>query len=152
MNKQPIADDRAASVDNAATAAPYATINPAITRGMKTMTNNTEAFATFGKGNLEALMKSGQIWAAGVQGLTRQAAVAAKTSFDESVAAFKALSTVKSFPEAIALQNTFARTAFEKAAAETNKIAEASIKLTGQTLAPITARVTVAVESFGKAA
>jgi hypothetical protein len=50
------------------------------------------------------------------------------------------------------LQSGFARTAFEKAVAESNKMADASIKLTEQTLAPITARVTAAVETFGKTA
>ena len=40
----------------------------------------------------------------------------------------------------------------EEAVAESNKLTDASIKLTEQTLAPITARVTVAVETFGKAA
>jgi hypothetical protein len=36
--------------------------------------------------------------------------------------------------------------------AESNKLVDASIKLTEQTLAPLTARVTGAVETFGKAA
>ena len=69
-----------------------------------------------------------------------------------SIATFKALGTVKSVKEAIDLQSNFARTAFEKVIAETNKIADASMKLTEQTLAPLTARVTTAVETFGKTA
>jgi len=35
--------------------------------------------------------------------------------------------------------------------AESGKMTDASVKLTEQALAPITARVTMAVESFGKA-
>jgi phasin family protein len=120
--------------------------------GTKNMFNNTEGLVAFNKGNLEAFAKAGQIWAAGVQDLTKQFAATAKASFDESVATFKALSTVKSVKEAMELQSGFAKTAFEKAVAESNKMADASIKLTEQTLAPITARVTAAVETFGKTA
>lgn len=116
------------------------------------MMKSTEDFVAFGQANLDAFVKSGQIWVAGVQDLTKAFAATAKTSFDESVTTFKALGTVKSVKEAIDLQTGFAKTSMEKALAESNKITDASIKLTEQTLAPIAARVTVAVESFGKAA
>jgi len=123
-----------------------------ITQGMKTMMKSTEDFVAFGQANLEAFVKSGQIWSAGVQELTKQIATSAKASFDESVSTFKAISTAKSVKEAMDLQSSFAKAALEKAMAESNKLTDASIKLTEQTLAPITARVTVAVETFGKAA
>jgi phasin family protein len=125
---------------------------PTLTLGMKTMMKTTEDFVAFGQANLEAFVKSGQIWSAGVQELTKQIATSAKASFDESVSTFKAISTAKSVKEAMDLQTSFAKTALEKAMAESNKLTDASIKLTEQTLAPITARVTVAVETFGKAA
>jgi len=123
-----------------------------LTQGMKTMMKSTEDLVAFGQANLEAFVKSGQIWSAGVQELTKQFATSAKASFEESVSTFKAISTAKSVKEAIDLQSTFAKSALEKAMAESNKLTDASIKLTEQTLAPITARVTVAVETFGKAA
>jgi phasin family protein len=121
-----------------------------LTQGMKTMMKSTEDLVAFGQANLEAFVKSGQIWSAGVQELTKQIATSAKASFEESVSTFKAISTAKSVKEAIDLQSTFAKSALEKAMAESNKLTDASIKLTEQTLAPITARVTVAVETFGK--
>jgi len=125
---------------------------PTITQGLKTMMKSTEDFVAFGQANLEAFVRSGQIWSAGVQELTKQIASSAKASFDESVSTFKAMSTAKSVKEAMDLQSSFAKAALEKAMAESNKLTDASIKLTEQTLAPITARVTVAVETFGKAA
>jgi phasin family protein len=125
---------------------------PTPTQGMKTMMKSTEDLVAFGQANLEAFVKSGQIWSAGVQELTKQFATSAKASFEESVSTFKAISTAKSVKEALDLQSTFAKAALEKAMAESNKLTDASIKLTEQTLAPITARVTVAVETFGKAA
>jgi phasin family protein len=127
-------------------------LTPNLTQGMKTMMKSTEDFVAFGQANLEAFVKSGQIWSAGVQELTKQIASSAKASFDESVSTFKAMSTVKSVKEAMELQSTFAKAALEKAMVESNKLTDASIKLTEQALAPITARVTVAVETFGKAA
>jgi phasin family protein len=128
------------------------TVTEPLTQGMKSMMKSTEDLVAFGQANLEAFVKSGQIWSAGVQELTKQMATSAKASFEDSMSTFKAMSTVKSVKEAIDLQSTFAKATLEKAMAESNKLTDASIKLTEQTLAPITARVTVAVETFGKTA
>jgi phasin family protein len=120
--------------------------------GMNTMIKSTEDFVALGQANMEALVKSGQIWTAGVQELMKQYAETAKTSFDESVATLKAISSAKSVTEAMNLQSKFATSVAGRALAESNKLVDASIKLTEQTLAPITARVTDTVETFGKAA
>jgi phasin family protein len=144
-----IAAVTAETVDTASSIEPT---KPTLTAGIKSMMKSTEDFVAFGQANLEAFVKSGQIWSAGMQELTKQIATSAKASFDESVSTFKAISTAKSVKEAMDLQSNFAKAAIEKAMAESNKLTDASIKLTEQTLAPITARVTVAVETFGKAA
>jgi phasin family protein len=60
------------------------------------------------------------------------------------------LGTAKSLKEAIDRQSGFARTALEKAMSESGRLRQASLKLTEQALAPLTARVNVAVETFGK--
>jgi len=147
------ADTVAAATEEAIeTASAITPTRSTLTAGMKTMMKSTEDLVAFGQANLEAFVKSGQIWSAGVQELTKQFASTAKASFEESVSTFKAISTAKSVKEAMELQSTFAKSALEKAMAESNKLTDASIKLTEQTLAPITARVTVAVETFGKAA
>jgi phasin family protein len=109
-----------------------------------------EEFVAFGQGNLEAFAKSGQIWAAGVQDLQKQMAATAQASFDEAVSTFKAMTTAKSLKDAFDLQTNLARGAIEKTLAESGKLTDASLKLTEQTLAPITARVTLAVEKFAK--
>ena len=102
--------------------------------------------------NVEAFVKSSQIWAAGVQELTKVFAATTKVSFDESVSTFKAIAAAKSVTEALDLQSAFANGVVAKTLAESNKLIDASIKLTEQTLAPISARVTGAVETFSKAA
>ena len=59
---------------------------------------------------------------------------------------------MKSLKDAIDLQASLTRTTIEKALAEFGKLTDASFKLTEQALAPITARVTLAVEKFAKTA
>ncbi len=134
--------------------APTHAAAPPFTRiqGMKTMMTSPIDFAAIGKDNLAAITASGKIWAEGVQDLTKHAAATAKASYEESVATFKALTTVKSVKEAIEIQTAFSKAAIEKAIAETNKMTEASLKLTEKAMAPITARISVAVTSMSKAA
>jgi phasin family protein len=120
--------------------------------GVEKVMKTAEELVAFNQGNLEAIVKSGQIWATGMQDLSKHIAAAAQASMDESVSAFKALTGVKSFKDAFELQSSFARAALEKSLTESGKLTDASFKLTEQALAPITARVNVAVEKFAKAA
>ena len=119
---------------------------------MKKAMKTAEELVAFSQGNVEAMVKSSQIWATGMQDLSKHMAAAAQATLDESMSAFKALSGIKSLKDAIELQSSFARSALEKSLAESGKLTDASFKLTEQALAPITARVSVAVEKFGKAA
>lgn len=121
-------------------------------QGVEKAMKTAEELVAFSQGNVEAVIKSGQIWATGVQDLSKHLAAAAQASLDESMSAFKALTSVKSLKDAIELQSSFARAALEKSLAESGKLTDASFKLTEQAMAPITARVTVAVEKFAKAA
>ena len=116
------------------------------------MTKTAEDLVSFGQGNVEAFTKAGQIWAAGVQEIGKQVAATAQAQMDQTVATLKALAGVKSFKEAVDLQSTLARSTVEKAVADTGKLTDASLKLAEQTFAPLTARVTLAVEKFGRPA
>lgn len=118
---------------------------------MEKMMKTAEEMVSFGQGNLEAFAKSSQIWAAGVQDLGKAVAATAQAQMEQTVATMKALAGVKSLKEAIDLQSNLARSSVEKAMAETGKITDASLKLAEQTMAPITARVTLAMEKFGRA-
>ena len=116
-------------------------------KAMKT----AEEMVSFGQGNLEALVKCSQIWAAGVQDLSKQFAASAQAQVDQTMATWKALAGVKSLKEAMDLQTTLARSSMEKAVAETSKLTDASMKLAEQTFAPLTARMSLAAERFGRA-
>lgn len=120
--------------------------------GVEKVMKTAEEFVAFNQGNIEAMMRCSQIWMSGVQDLSKHVAAAAQASLDESMSAFKALTGVKSLKDAIDLQSSFARATLEKSLTESGKLTDASFKLTEQALAPITARVTVAVEKLAKAA
>lgn len=120
--------------------------------GVEKVMKTAEELMAFSQGNIEAIMKSGQIWASGMQDLSKHLAAAAQASLDQSMSAFKAMTSVKSLKDAFELQSSFARSALEKSMTESGKLTDASMKLTEQALAPITARVSVAVEKFAKAA
>jgi len=117
-----------------------------VEKAMKT----AEEMVAFSQGNLEAFMKATQIYATGMQDISKHLAASSKASLEESVAFTKSLLGVKSVKEAVDLQSGFTRSTIEKAVAETNKVTDASVKLAEQAIAPITARLTQAVEKFGK--
>ena len=99
---------------------------------------------------LGAMMQAGQIWAAGVQDLHKTFAATAQAQVEAAMGTFKALSSVKSLKEAMDLQTTLARASLETAVSESGKITDASMKLAEQAMAPLTARVTLAVEKFAR--
>jgi phasin family protein len=121
-----------------------------VKQGVEKVIRTTEELVQYNRGNLEAFVKSGQIWAAGVQDLSRQAAASAQASFEETVSTFKALATIRSVKQAIDLQADLARNSVDKAVADSSRFADASVKLAEQALAPLTARVKLAVEKFAK--
>ncbi|HUD59399.1 MAG TPA: phasin family protein [Acetobacteraceae bacterium] len=130
----------------------FAETQAKVKAGMEKAMKTAEEMVAFGQGNVEALVKSGQIWATGMQDLGKQMAATAQASFEETMATFKAFSSVKSLKDAFDLQANLARSTMEKTLAESGKLTDASMKLTEQTLAPITARVSMAVEKFAKSA
>jgi phasin family protein len=117
---------------------------------METAIRTAEELVSFGQGNLEAVMKSGQIWFAGVQDISKQVTSTAQEQVDASVSALRALSTVRSPKEAFAWQTNVARSSFERTMAETRRLTDSSYKLVEQTVAPLAARVSVAFERFGR--
>jgi phasin family protein len=119
---------------------------------MEKAMRTAEEFLSFGQGNVEAVMRSGRIWSEGVQELGKSWAATAQAQFDQAMSTFKALAGVKSLKEAIDLQANLARSSMETAMTETSRLTDASLKLAEQASAPITQRMTQAVEKFGRAA
>lgn len=136
----------AASVDTT----PNATIQNKVTDTMEQAVKSAEEIVSFSQGNFEAMMKAGQIWAAGVQDLHKTFAATAQAQVEAAMGTMKALTSVKSLKEAMDLQATLARSSLETVVTESGKLTDASIKLAEQTMAPLTARVSLAVEKFAR--
>jgi len=120
------------------------------TKNMTNLTKTTAEIASFGQGNVEAIMKSGQVWAAGCQAISTTMAATAQAHFDRTMSTWKALISVRSLKEAMELRASLPHASFETAFAESGKLTDASIKLVEQAMAPIAERVTLAVEKFAR--
>lgn len=120
--------------------------------GRNTIMKTPEEFMTFGQANIDAMVKSSQILATGLQDLTKNFAAAAQASMDETMASMRALGSVKSVKEAIELQTSLARTTIEKTLAQTGQMADQTFKLAEQAIAPISGRLAIATEGFTKPA
>lgn len=114
--------------------------------GMEQAMKHAEQVLAFSQGNVEAMMKSSQIWASGLQDLSRQITATAQASFQDNVSMLRSLTAIRTLQDAVALQTSAARTAMEKAMAESTRLTETSMKLAEQASAPLTARVGAAME------
>jgi phasin family protein len=119
---------------------------PDTTTTMVTMTKTTEKITSFTQGNIEAVIQAGQVCTAGCQAISKTMATTAQAHLDQTMSIWKAMMTVRSVSEATNLQASFVQAPFETAFAETGKLADASLKLISETMAPITERITLAVE------
>lgn len=117
---------------------------------MEQAMKTAEEMTQFSQGTIEAFLKSGQIWAAGVTDLSKALATTAQAQMEATMATFKALAAVKSLKEAVELQTSMARSSMETAMAESGKLTDASMKLAEQAIAPIAARMSLAAEKFGR--
>ena len=106
----------------------------------------------FNKETVEALLQSGTVFARGFQDLSKNMLNLAQASFDESVAASKAITGVKSLKELIDLQSGYAKSNFDKIVAEGSKLSEFSAKVTEEAIGPLNSRFNAAVERLIKPA
>lgn len=123
-----------------------------VQEGMEKAMKTAEEIVAFGQGNMAALVRSGQIWATGLQDLGKQVAATAQGQIADTMTAFKAIAGAKSMKDAIEVQAALARSTIEKTVAESGRISESSLKLAEQAIAPVAARMSLAVEKFGRVA
>lgn len=108
--------------------------------------------ADFAKGNIEALVESGKILAAGLQDLSKDYVAEGKSAFETMTADLKELAAVKSPADFLKLQGEMLRRNFDAAVASGSKNSEKVVKLAGDAFAPISSRVSLAVEKVKQAA
>lgn len=91
----------------------------------------------FGKANIEAAMKSGEISSKSAEALTKELADIAKKNFDESVKASQELASVKTVNELFEKQTAFAKASFDTYTAQFKAIADLATKGAEDAFAPI---------------
>jgi phasin family protein len=106
----------------------------------------------FTKGNVEAIVESSKIFAAGAQSLGKTYVEEAKSAYETLTADVKELAAVKSPTELFQLQGKILRRNFDTFVATSSKNTEAVMALANDTFAPLTGRVEVATEKLAKVA
>ncbi len=120
-----------------------------------TFEKSTAAFGDvneFAKGNVEAIVESGKILAAGLQDLGTAYVAEGRSTFETITADVKELAAVKSPTDFFKLQSDLVRRNFDSMVALGSKNSEAMLKLANEAFAPISGRVSLAVEKVKKAA
>ena len=117
-------------------------------KGTEAVTEATE----FTKGNVEAIVESSKIFAAGAQTLGKTYVEEAKSAYETMTADVKELAAVKSPTDLFQLQGKIMRRNFDAMIATTSKNTEAFMTLANDTFAPLTGRVELATEKLAKVA
>jgi phasin family protein len=115
----------------------------AATKGYGQMTD-------FGKDTMEAFVAASSATAKAVETINAEVLAFSKTSFEDSVAAAKAVLAAKTLKEVVDLQTEFAKSAFEAYVQQSSKLGELTAKLTQEAISPISARFQAVVEKFAK--
>jgi phasin family protein len=100
------------------------------------------------KQNLEAIVASTTAATKGAEALGAQAIAYSKKAVEEGVAAARSLGAARSVQEVVELQTSYAKSALEAYLAELNKASETVAASFKESLTPLNARVTAAVEKF----
>jgi phasin family protein len=111
-----------------------------------------DEFSIYSKGNVEAVVKAGSIYARGLEDLSKTVMSITQSQLEASMAAAKAVLGCTSLRQMVDVQTNLARTHFDKFVADGSKLSEISLKVANEALEPIQARVNVAVEKFTKPA
>jgi phasin family protein len=110
--------------------------------------NAMEKVTSFGKGNVETIMKSGRIWTEGCQELSKTMAATVQTNIDRNMEAMRALAAVRTMKDMMELRGSLMSMSFERMFADAGRLTDASLKLAREAMAPITAHMIQAAEAF----
>ncbi|HKT85181.1 MAG TPA: phasin family protein [Novosphingobium sp.] len=100
----------------------------------------------FTKGNVEAVMESGKILADGVQGFGSELVAEGRSTFETITGDIKELAAAKSPTDFFKIQSDMMRKNFDSAVAYGSKNSEAVLKLVSDAMAPISGRISLAME------
>lgn len=102
------------------------------------------------RANVEALVESSKIAAAGAQTLGQEALARTRENLEQVAAQAKTLTEAGSPTEFFQLQSEIARTQFDKMIAESSRLAESMVKLAGEAFQPMSTRAALNAEKLNE--
>ena len=111
---------------------------------------NYEEVITFGKDNVDAMVKANAVLVKGIQDLNKEIFAIVQAALEDNAETAKKVLGCKTVQDAVAIQSDVAKSSYEKAMADSRKISDMTVKLAEDASAPITKRVNVTVEKFTK--
>ncbi len=106
----------------------------------------------FAKGNVEAMVESGKILAEGVQEIGSTLVAESRTAFESMTGDIKELAAAKSPTDFLKIQSDMLRKSFDSFVAHGSKNSETFLKLMSDAAAPLSGRVSLAVEKVRQTA
>lgn len=111
-----------------------------------------EELAAFSKANMEAFVQANTILAKGFEEISKEVMALTKASMETASTTAKAVFAAKTIKDVVDLQSDYAKSSFDKFVANSSKLSELGVKVASDAIAPVTARVNVAVEKVLKPA
>ena len=115
-----------------------------VKRGQKV----AEELSGLARANVEAVVEAGRVAAEGARSIGQDAVAKSRDSFEQAADAIRSLAEAKSPTEYLQLQGEIARASFDRAVAESSKLAESMVKLAGEAFQPLSNRASANAERF----
>ncbi|HWL21174.1 MAG TPA: TIGR01841 family phasin [Bradyrhizobium sp.] len=109
-----------------------------------------EDFSAFGKDNFEAMVQANTLFAKGIEDFGKEFLSLTQANLETAATATKAIFSAKSLKEVVELNSELTKSGIEKLVSTSSKLSELGMKVTTDALAPINARVNVAVDKLLK--
>ena len=121
-----------------------------VDKAAKAFMGGYDEFATLGKGNYDAYVSSMNVLVKAFEEMGKEVFTFTQGSLENSVKVGNELMAAKTLNQVVDVQNTYAKSVFDAALAESTKLSEMSIKTANDAIAPIQERVNVTVEKMSK--
>jgi phasin family protein len=107
-----------------------------------------EELANLARANVEAVVEAGRVASEGARSISQNVVASSRDGVEQAADAIRSLAEAKSPTEYLQLQSDFARQSFDRAVAESSKLAESLVKLAGEAFQPLSNRATANAERF----
>jgi phasin family protein len=107
-----------------------------------------EELADLARANVEAIVEAGRVASEGARSIGQDVVASSRDGVEKTADAIRSLAEAKSPTEYLQLQSDFARQSFDRAVAESSKLAESLVKLAGEAFQPLSNRATANAERF----